>query len=375
MRSPFHGNSLDRPYDFLVEVDGVDRKEWSALLRQFDDAHIAQTWDFAKSICPGQQVSRLVLRSGNKAVALAQVRIAAVPLLSRGLAHVAFGPVWRKRGSPPDPHVFEAVVAALREEYTVRRKLLLRLSPYILDNGSDGPISTLMRLGFERAREPHPSRTIIVDISRPLPELRKALEKEWRRCLTRAEQNHMEIRQGISPELYGEFLPIYREMVERKGLEPDADPDRWAILQTVLPEMDKPNIFLVYHEGKAVSGLIVSCLGDTGYPILAAATGPALKHHASYLMHWQAISWLKEKGCRRYDLVGIDPEKNPGTYHFKKGFRGEEVSGIGAFEVCISTLSAALVRFSEPIRNTTLRWARTCKNRRVKPVTSKGESG
>ena len=361
MRSPCHGTSLEGPSGFSVDVDRIGKEDWSASLRQFDDAHIVQTWEFPEVICPRQQVSRLVLRREREVVALAQVRILAVPLLSRGVATAAFGPVWRKRGSPPDPHIFETVIAALREEYVVRRKLLLRLSPYILDNAHDNRVSMLARLGFVRAKQSHQDRTILVDISRPIPELRKALEKDWRRCLTRAEENHLEVRQGTSPELYDEFLPIYREMLDRKGLELDVDPDRWAKLQSALPEMDKPTIFLIYKEGKAISGLIVSSLGETGFPIFAATTGTALMCHASFLMHWQAISWLKEMGCRRYDLVGIDPEKNPGTYRFKKGFGGKEVLCIGIFEDCTSTMSAVLFRLGETVLNSALRWGRIFK--------------
>ena len=34
--------------------------------------------------------------------------------------------------------------------------------------------------------------------------------------------------------------------------------------------------------------------------------------------------WIKEKGLRYYDLNGINPETNPGTYHFKRGLAGKK---------------------------------------------------
>jgi lipid II:glycine glycyltransferase (peptidoglycan interpeptide bridge formation enzyme) len=34
------------------------------------------------------------------------------------------------------------------------------------------------------------------------------------------------------------------------------------------------------------------------------------------------IMWLKENGYKWYDLGGINPEENPGTYQFKRGLSG-----------------------------------------------------
>jgi lipid II:glycine glycyltransferase (peptidoglycan interpeptide bridge formation enzyme) len=241
--------------------------------------------------------------------------------------------------------------AALREEYVTRRKLLLRISPYIFGDETAEPEGTLMRLGFSRSEQHPVERTIILDISRPLPEVRDGLDKDWRRCLRRAEEQCLEVREGNSPEMFDEFLPVYTEMLDRKNLTLEIDPKRWALLQSALPDAARQAVFLVRNEGKAVAGLIVSSLGDTGYPTLAASTGSGMKCHASHLMHWRAISWLKEMGCKRYDLVGIDPERNPGTYRFKKGFRGKEVSYIGVFESCDSGASAAIARLSDRMRS------------------------
>ena len=150
-------------------------------------------------------------------------------------------------------------------------------------------------------------------------------------------------------QYYEEFLPIYREFLRRKGLTPYIDIDRWIRLQEIIPDPEKPHMFMVYHEGKAVAGLLVSSLGNTGFPIIAATNNSGLKLFASYLMHWRVIDWLKKNGCRYYDLAGIDQEKNPGTYHFKKGFKGNEVSFIGQFVHCTDPVSRMLVQVAEPV--------------------------
>ena len=335
--------------NYQIEVDKVTRDEWSALLRLFDDATIIQSWDFAEVICSKQQVSRLILRRRGDVVGLSQARIVTLPVLKRGIAHVERGPIWRRRGETAEPQIFAALLTALREEYAVRRKLILRIAPNIAGDVDVKPENILVEAGFKRDFNDRENRTIIKDISLPLPDIRMTLNRNWHRYLNRAERNFLEIREGTSVQYYAEFLPVYRELLRRKGLTPYIDIDRWIMLQEIIPDAEKPNILVVYHEGKAVAGLVVSSLGNTGFPIVAATNSAGLKLFASYLMHWRAIGWLKENGCSYYDLAGIDPEKNPGTYHFKKGFKGNEVSFIGQFVHCSDPFSRMLVRLGEPV--------------------------
>ena len=285
---------------------------------------------------------------------MAQVRIVSLPFLKRGIAHVEWGPIWCRRGELPDPKIFAAMLNVLREEYSARRKLLLRIVPKFPNDVGVELEGMIIETGFKKDSNARHYRTIIKDISSPLQEIRKSFEKDWRYYLGRAERNSLEIRQETSPALYKEFLPVYRDLLNRKGLTPAIDIDRWIRLQEIIPEEEKPHIFMVYHQDLAVAGLVVSSLGDTGFPIIAASNDAGLKFCASYLMHWRVIEWLKENGCSFYDLGGIDQEKNPGTYHFKKGFKGREVSFLGQFEHCTNPLSRILARVGDPVRE----WAK-----------------
>jgi len=57
----------------------------------------------------------------------------------------------------------------------------------------------------------------------------------------------------------------------------------------------------------------------------------------------------REAGCQFYDLGGIDPEKNPGVYHFKKGMGGEDVTVPGPFEFYPGGLRRILVSSCEKV--------------------------
>jgi len=43
---------------------------------------------------------------------------------------------------------------------------------------------------------------------------------------------------------------------------------------------------------------------------------------AAYVVLWEAIRQCRDSGMRWFDLGGIDPDGNPGVYHFKAGLGG-----------------------------------------------------
>ena len=56
------------------------------------------------------------------------------------------------------------------------------------------------------------------------------------------------------------------------------------------------------------------------------------------------IQWLKENGVRHYNLGGINPETNPGVYHFKRGLSGLDSLYVEALCACTNPLSKLFAR-------------------------------
>lgn len=358
--------------DYYVEVDKVKKKDWSFFLNMFDDASIMQTWDFPRCICPNQQVSRLVLRRNGEICGLAQVRIVEIPLIRRGIAYVGYGPVWQKCGAPADILIFKALIDALKGEYAERRKLLLRISPNLTTYEEIGIESVLAENGYVKNSHIPENRTILLNLDRPLDDIRKSFRKQTRQSLNRAERTLLETRHSNTTEYYSDFLPLYRELLTRKNIESYIDTKRWGRLFEALPALEKPDVFLVYHEGNLVAGMVVSVLGNNGFPIAMGTTHAALKTKAATLLFWRVIEWLKESGCKYLDMGGIDLEKNPGVYTFKRGFRGKEVSYLGVYQNCQSRMSGLCVRIAEALRDSGLKCIQTLQH--VKSISQRSIS-
>jgi lipid II:glycine glycyltransferase (peptidoglycan interpeptide bridge formation enzyme) len=178
------------------------------------------------------------------------------------------------------------------------------------------------------------------------------LERKWRNCLTKAEQNGLEIVEGADDGLFAEFIEIYQELVRRKGFKVPNDINEFRMIQRDLPGNFKMRIFLCRMRGAPTAGAVCAAIGETGLYIFGATNAEGLTSKSSYLVQWKALQALKSSGCNFYNLNGINPLKNPGTYHFKAGVankNGKDVHYLGRFDCYSSAAKARLARLAEQV--------------------------
>jgi hypothetical protein len=337
---------------YSVEVDTIDEAGWHGLLATFDDANIYQTWSYDEVRGGRKQISHLVLKKNENVVAIAQARLVKLPLINVGVAYVRWGPLWRC-GSERDLENFRQSLRALRNEYACRRGLVLRVYPPLYPEDGGVLASILGEEGFSLLTTAKPDRTLLLDLTRPLNELRHGLRPHWQRYLKVAERNGLEVIEGDGDELFAAFIQIYREMVSRKAFAQPNDINEFRLIQRRLPAELRMKVMLCSSEGQVVAGLVCSAIGKTGVYLFGATSNAGLKARGSYLLHWKLIEWLKAKGCSAYDLNGINPLTNPGTYKFKSdlcGCNGRDVYFLGRFDACTSAISQACVAGGDQLR-------------------------
>lgn len=343
---------LDSRYS--SEVDGINDEMWYQALRQFDDANMYQTWAYGLVRSGRQNISHLLVKKEGRLVAIAQCRIARVPFIGAGIAYVMWGPLWRGREATADVESFRQAIRALRNEYVCRRGMLLRIYPTLFDDDSPCFLSILEEEGFRRMGKEGRSRTILMDLDRSLDELQRDLRPHWQRELKVAEKQKLEIIEGSEDSLFEMFIEMYREMVARKKFREPNDIDEFRTIQRQLPAEMKMKIMLCRSSQGICAGLICSVIGGTAIYLFGATSSTGMKSRGSYLLQWKLIEWLKHSLVPQYDLNGINPEANPGTYKFKSdlsGNKGREVSFLGQFESCESVLSLACASVGEKLRS------------------------
>jgi hypothetical protein len=332
-----------------VQVDGIPDATWTEWLHGFEDATIYQTPEYGAISWGAASLSRLAILEGGRPVAMAQLRIVRLPVIRAGIAYLRWGPLWRPKGRETDAGRLREVLSAIKQEYAVRQGLMIRVLPqeFAEDDLGAAAATEYAALGFSQDPVSSAYRTIRMNVSGPIADVRKSLDQKWRNQLNGAERNQLTVLEGTGDDLYAKFLSIYNEMTDRKRFDTTVDVDEFRRIQAALPEPSKLRILVCEKDGVLLSALVNSLMGDTGVYLLGATSTAGMKSKGSYLLHWRFIQLLNEQGCRYYDLGGINPETNPGVYHFKQGFGGQDVRHIPRQEFAAGLTSVVAVRTAE----------------------------
>jgi lipid II:glycine glycyltransferase (peptidoglycan interpeptide bridge formation enzyme) len=199
-------------------------------------------------------------------------------------------------------------------------------------------------VGFNKKLNSKIKRTIILDITSEMEIIRKNLNQKWRNLLNKAEKSGLTILEGTEDYLFTIFIKIYNEMLERKQFKEGINVNFFQKVQTASPEFLKMRVFICHKGDTPIAALVGSSIGDTGQYLLGASNDIGLKIPGAYLLQWRMIEWLKQNGCRRYDLGGIDPINGSGVYKFKSGFGGIEFDHMGIYEASEDFLSKLIYK-------------------------------
>jgi len=351
-----------------VEVDRATTAEWSKMLDLFQDANIYQTSAYGEVRWGEKNLSRLVLKRGSQVMGIAQLRIIRPTPLKFGVAYLRWGPLWERGGIPLDHEVPARMARAIENEYLIKRRLFLRVLPNAFAGSRRDQVFQGAFPKFSRERgEANTYRTFVLDLTPTLEELRRGLDKKWRNQLTRSEKNNLTVISGHGSEEYRTFSEIYSQMRKRKAFETTVDADEFGRIQEALTETQRMRVLICQDNGVPVAGLVASAIGDSAIYLLGATSDAGLNSKGAYLLQWTLICWLKKRGIKSYDLGGIDPEGNPGVYHFKKGLSGNDVCQISSFAASASVVSSRMVKAGLAMQRTfrgslrTLNFARSLK--------------
>jgi hypothetical protein len=308
---------------YTFEKDTVGEQQWNALLEKFEDANLQQTWGYGSIRWGEKNLSRILLYRNREIAAAAQVVIKAVPLLGGGIARVRGGPCWQLWGKDKDPDALRHMLRALREVFVIRRGLLLQIFPAAFEDGSETIRRVFEEEGFEIGPDGDPN-TALIDLSSPLDDVRQNLKRALRRNLKQAERGGLTVSHGTSQELLMTVGRLYIEGLRRRRLAPVMNIEQLKDTQGRLPESQKMRLMVCAYQGRVVAGIAVPFLGNTAQVLISGTGNDGVKFCGSYLLHWRMMEWLKERGCRWYDLGGVNPAVRSGDSYFKLGFAGHK---------------------------------------------------
>ncbi|MFC1761591.1 lipid II:glycine glycyltransferase FemX [Planctomycetota bacterium] len=319
--------------NYTVTVNKLTQKEWESKSDRFEDKNLYQTWAYQNARVQGknQELSYIEIadKKGHSCL-MAIVRISKVPLFGLRVGYIQGGPLLRRKNHQPERD--QELLALLRSRCLSGIVQILRMVPNLYTNEVPENYSeTLVAAGFSPYKRIKPYHTILFPLDITEEEMRKRLHTKWRATLRRAERKRMETDESENVQQLFELEKMYLKSQTKKGFK-GLDIGQFVQIQEKLLETQKLNMVLIKKRQEILSIDVNSYLGDTALGLFQATSEEGFSLGASYQAWWQTFVAARNAGMKRYDMGGIDPEKNPNVYKFKARMGGDEVFGIGVYD-------------------------------------------
>ena len=320
---------------------------WAAII-EAQRGHLLQSWAW------GELKSRF-----GWAAERIQVGEAAVQLLLRQLplgfsiAYVPKGPLvdWA------DSAQCETLLTAIHTAARKKRAVFLKIEPDVSTAGPLAPTVNrfLTERGFNPAETIQPRTSQVLDLSASEAHLLQAMKQKTRYNIRLAQKKGVTIRSGDEADLTA-FYDLSLLTAQRDGF--GIHDLAYYQLAYRLFAPDRCALLLAEFEGRPLAALMVFRQGAKAYYFYGASSNEERNRMPTYLLQWATIEWGQQQGCTAYDLWGI-PDANPatleaefqarsdglwGVYRFKRGFGGEVVRSVGAFDFVYNPMLYRLYR-------------------------------
>ena len=217
--------------------------------------------------------------------------------------------------------------------------VLARFESEVLDDAASS--AKLAGAGLVRAnRDPGSKSTIFIDLREGEEAVLASFNQSSRRNIRRAQAGGVTVDPVDPTEANLDIMfELMRETEARAhyGLRPKAYfKDYWSSQIGA----GEAQLFLARHEGEVLAGLFCTYLGKRAWYKDGGSFDMKRELAASYLMQWEVMRWLMNRGIENYDMVGspnrdeIDkPNARAGLYEFKRKFNPEITEFIGAWDL------------------------------------------
>lgn len=254
---------------------------------------------------------------------------------------------------PKGPPINWADLSVVRPALTQLKRIaahgstvFLKIEPDTLDDPA--VVQQFLTAGFRPGRPVQPVNTIIVDISASEETILAAMKPKTRYNIRLAQRKGITVRVGSLSDL-AVFYDLSQVTAQRDGFAIHP----LAYYQAACNQFsaDQRALLLAEYEGQPLAGLMVFTWEDRAYYLYGASNNEHREKMPTYLLQWEAIKWAKARGCRSYDLWGVPDapletleaeftERHDGlwgVYRHKRGFGGQVVRSVGAFDYIYKT--------------------------------------
>ena len=285
-----------------------------------------QTWawgEFQKKL--GRNVNRYSVMNGKKAIAVFTL----VELkLNFGFkyGYIPRGPVVQKgTNSKKIADIFESIKKWSLKKFP--QYIFLRLEPPISFSNE------YMRNGFHLPSfYIQPRHNVVIDLTKSEEEILASFHSSTRSNTKRAEKRGVTVvvKDNITLSDYQAFKEMVNDTIVRNNGKNAYPSDEY--FRFFLKEVPFTGFYGLCDE-KPASVHFVLFFGNTATYLYGASHTAYLNSKVDTYLHWSAMREAKRRGCKYYDLGGIDPVRWPGLTAYKRQYKGMELEYMGNIDI------------------------------------------
>ena len=313
--------------------------DWDRFVSAQPRAHLLQlsAWGALKSQF-GWDAKIVALGVDDSIQAGALVLLKRLPL---GLGKMAYVPMG---GYATDPAFYPLLWDAVGRETGAA---FIKLEPGCYPPGRT---PDLARMGFRESPQTiQPPRSIVIDIANDDETVMRRMNQGTRRKIRKSLKSGIDIVEGAKSDIQA-FSRLMTQTGERSAFGVHSEAYFDTVFELLLPA--RGTLLLARHEGDLLAAILVFALGDTAWYLYGASSRDKSNLYATYGIQWAAIQWAKQRGCRYYDLWGVPDHDEAtleaqfkergdglwGVYGFKRGWGGEVLRSLGAWDKALNPL-------------------------------------
>lgn len=337
--------------NYKIDFNDECKGEWEATASQFEDYSIYQTLSYQNVRCQesDETLGRVeIYDSGENLISAFLMRIKRIPLLGACIGYVQRGPlvIHKDRGLACSEEMF----CELAKYLFFHGVSGLHLS-FNIYNGVEGERLKAMlgTSGYGSNRNALPYHTMLFSLAPEEDDLLESFHRGWKRNIKKAIKENLSVHQDYTTEKFTALELLYKQAKERKNFK-GVELETFSKTQTLLSQKEKMLVTSVYVHDEPGTILVTGTVGLVADDVLVATSEVGYRYATAYYAYWNAFLACRKKGIVRYDLGGINPEKNPSVFQFKAGTGADDVTMIGAYDIYKNAQAKLFWKAAEKIK-------------------------
>ena len=291
-----------------------DKNEWDDYVLE-NRGHPLPLWGWGevKSVHSWKTFRLFLYNDDEKVIGAVQVLVRRLPWPFRSLSYVPRGPV-------VDENNREVLLLKLVEYVKrVHHSVAITIEPDCLEY--DVP------KGWKLSNN-HilPSKTIILDLTKPDSELLNDMAKKTRQYIRKSANEAVTIESVRSKADLDKCLDLYRLTAKRAKFDLHSNQYYYDVFSKLA---DHSQLFATYADDQPIAFLWIAISADTAFELYGGMNDLGQQLRANYALKWHAIRKCKDWGLSRYDFGGL---LDGGVTTFKMGWTEAETNLAGTFD-------------------------------------------